>query len=100
MSADYFDKQGNDTFYNQGVTFRLEHHFAVFHIGLQPYSALATVYQVLFCFIFGGEWFLLVTQIYEQLILVHPVIKITELFYHFVLKFVYCFHYFIIYFSL
>ena len=50
--------------------------------------------------VFGGEWFLLVTQIYEQLILVHPVIKITELFYHFVLKFVYCFHYFIIYFSL
>jgi hypothetical protein len=61
MSADYFNEQGNDTFYNQGVTFRLEHHFAVFHIGLQPYAALATIYQVLFCFIFGGEWFLLVT---------------------------------------
>ena len=46
MSADYFNEQGNDTFYNQGVTFRLEHHFAVFHIGLQPYAALATIYQV------------------------------------------------------
>ena len=47
MSADYFDKQGNDTFYNQSVAFCFEDNFSILFVSLQPYTALASLGGIL-----------------------------------------------------
>ena len=85
---DYADKQRHDAFHNQRVALGAELQLPFALVAHEPHAALATVDKVLLCFEFGGQRFLLLAHGDEQLVLVHPVVKLCELLDNLVLYFV------------
>ena len=65
MTGYHLYQQGDDAFYDEGITFGLEFYLAVYQVGLQPYAALATIYQVLVILVFRGKRFLFVAEVYQ-----------------------------------
>ena len=90
VSVEHTDEQGDDAFHDEGVALCREHDFAIHKVGLQPHTALATVNQVALCLVPLVERWLLVAQVDEQLVFVHPVGEVGEFFDHLVLQFVDC----------
>ncbi len=89
MSAEHTYKQSYYALDDKRVAFRRQFNPAVNIVGLQPYAALTAVDKVALGLVFLVQRFLFVAQINEQLILVHPVGEVGELFDHLVLSFVY-----------
>ena len=91
VSAQHFHEQCDDALHDEGVAVGVQLHQSVaVQFGVQPYAALAAVYEVvvgLLALVEGGEF---AAEVYQQLVFVHPVVKVLEFFYHFVLQFVYC----------
>ena len=88
MSAHHLDEQADDTLHDEGITLGLEVHQSLRIVGLQPHTALASLNQVLFGLVLLIQWGLVVAQVDEQLVTVHPVVQFAELFDDFVLQFV------------
>ena len=88
MIAQHADQQGHDALDDERVTLGGEADFAVGIVGLQPYPALAAVDQVLLGLVLVVERRLFVAQVYQQLLLVHPVVETGELIYDLVLNLV------------
>ena len=78
MVGHHLDEQGDDAFYDQGITLGLELQATVLNIALEPYAALAAIDQVLFVLVFLVQWLLVTTQIDQQLVFVHPIIEVSE----------------------
>ena len=83
-------EQRNDALYYKGVALCREYELAVGAVALQPYAALASVYEVLLGFVFLVEGTKLVAQVYKHLVFVHPVVEVSKLADYFVLYLVYC----------
>ena len=79
MVRQHTHQQSHDTLDNEGITLCLEVQQAVPHVGLQPYAALTSVYEILFRLIFVIQFRLTATQVNEQLVSVHPIIKVSKL---------------------
>ena len=88
VAAEHADEQGDDALHDERVALRREVYRAVAPVGLQPDAALAAVYEVALGLVALVERLLLVAQVDEQLVLVHPVGEVGELCYHLVLCFV------------
>ena len=95
MTAQHTDEERDDSLYDKGIAIGSEHKLAIYIVALQPYTALTAVDEVLLVLVFLIERSQLVAQVYEHLILVHPVGEILELLYYFILQFINCCHYFI-----
>ena len=86
MIADYPNQKRDNAFHNQRIAVGSKHQFTVRIIALKPHSALAAVNNILFCLIFFVQIAQLVAQIDEQLVTVHPVVKVDKLGYYFLLR--------------
>ena len=84
--AEYTDEEGDNAFDNEGIALCGKVDEAVGgEVCGQPHAALAAVDEVLLNFGTGGQRLLLIAQVDEQLVLVHPVLEVGELFYDLVL---------------
>ena len=72
------------------VALRREVYLAVHVVRLQPHAALAAVNEVVLGLILVVELLQVIAQVNQQLVLVHPVGKVSKLLYYLVLCFVYC----------
>ena len=96
MSAQHAYQKSHDALHNQCVALGLELNdsrllagsFLV--VGLQPYTALASVYQILFGLILLVQRLLFIAHVYELLIPIHPVVQPLELLNNLVLYLVNC----------
>ena len=89
MVAENADEEGDDALDDQGVALGAEMHEAFgCEVGNEPHAALATVDEVLFGLLALGKGLLLRTEVDEELVAIHPVVEIAELFDDFVLYFV------------
>ena len=84
--AEHADEQGHDALHDEGVALGGEVEAPVAVVGMQPHAALAAVNQVLLGLVLLGQGLLVVAQVNEQLVAVHPVVEAGELVYDFVLS--------------
>lgn len=60
MSAQYADKQSDDSLHDESIALGSEHNLTVHIVSLQPHAALASVDKVALGLVFLVEWFLLI----------------------------------------
>ena len=90
LVVEHTKQQGHNALNYQCIALGLELHLAIHQVCLKPHTALATVYQVLLGLVLHRQFRLVAAHVYEQLITVHPVVKVLELFNYLVLYLVYC----------
>jgi len=90
VSAEHLYEQCYYALHDERVALRSECYHVAVVVGLQPHTALAAVYQVLFRLVTLVQRLEVVAQVDEHLIPVHPVGESGKLLYHLVLCFIYC----------
>ena len=74
------DKQANNAFHNECVALCLEVDMCAVIICLQPNAALTAFDEVALCLVFLVQGWQTVAHVNEQLVAVHPVVKVLKLF--------------------
>ena len=90
MSRKYLNKHGYDAFYEYSIAFTFKNHFTFNQFGVEPHATLAPFNDVLRYFVFVNQRLQGISQVNKQGVFVHPVFKLAELLYYFVLNFVDC----------
>lgn len=91
LSVEDSDEECYDALDDEGVTLCLEGEGVVGGLAYcEPHTTLTTVYEVVVGLVTIVHRRQFVAEVYEHLVTVHPVVKLTELFYYLVLYFVYC----------
>ena len=75
VSAQHPYKQCHDAFHYQCVALGCEVQLSVHIVALQPHTALTTVDEVALRLVFLVQWLLLVAEVDEQLVFVHPIVE-------------------------
>ena len=88
VPGEHLDQKAHDTLHDERIAFSLEDEAADHLNGLQPYAALAAFYEIAVGLILLGQWLLLTAEVDEELVLVHPVVQLAELFDDLILYFV------------
>ena len=88
MAAEHTNQQRDDALHDQCIALSLKVNDAVGKVCHKPHTALATVNEVLLRLVLLVKRFQFIAQIYQQLVLVHPVVKAGELLNNLVLYFV------------
>jgi hypothetical protein len=90
LVVEHTHQQCHYALYYQGIALGLKLYLTIYEVCLKPYTTLATIDKVLLGLVLNREFGLIATHIYEQLVAVHPVVKVLEFLNYLVLYFVDC----------
>ena len=84
----HLQHKGDESFHDEGIAVGTEVELAILLFAENPNATLATVYQVLLGLVSIGKRRLLLAEVNQHLIAIHPIVQRGELFNYFVLGFV------------
>ena len=79
MAAYHPEQQGDDALDDERVAVSGEPKRAISVVALQPYTALATIYEILLVLVLLVLGLKVVSKVNKHLVFVHPVVQIGEL---------------------